>query len=575
MSGSTYNVSAPRVFIDVYPYEGGQFTVSGNSAAFISMSTSKHIMNGGSGQFTLNLAPGGPYGLNSRPTWMDIFTPFSLVVIGMQRATHVAVVMVGLVVSTEEVQNRSFNGVQRAIRVNGEDFTRIFNAFCYYNLNLQLGIPQGPFGLFGMPTTISGAAQGTPAKVGSVWYNQIMNSPSLLGSTAFAYRGSRPTFFDLMATWFEAYPANIDIPTIAPFLADEGTWLNKFLTFFPFPWYEFFIQTAPVGYYGSATSPNTQASVTISSSDGELNIDETITAAPIGITTANTPIVMNGYPPVSPTLVARVNPLPFLGASGNSGSPTYSVDLSKWNALPVFGMDGGHGTIGQTLGYSDVEVRNYYVFAPTWLLTSFGQSNGSITPFQLLFTSWVDQASIHRYGFRPNNAEVRWMADSGIFAQSQAASGNSSSAFQQLAATLSLRPVSYYEPTPNMLRGAVRMELRPDILPGNTFTFVPYRDGVKWTFYIEGVSHSVPFGSVATTELTLTRGLRTEDYSNSALMTALLTGNAQRINGQLQIGLPEGIGQPLIPVNLDTIQGVVFGLSQSFNAPRGNSASGP
>lgn len=512
--------------------------MTGNSVGFVSLSTSKYIGNGGNGSFRLNLTPGGPFGLNSRPTWLDLFTPFSLVVIGMQRGTHLAVVMVGLVVTAEEHQTRNPQGVQRNIQVAGEDFTRIFNTFSYYNLAVQTGLTPSNVGLLGLPSSIAGALSGTPDQVGSVWFNQIMaGSNGIMSHTQFAYRAIRPTFYELMAQWFEAYPAKIDIPTIAPFIADEGSWTGKFLTFFPYPWYEFFIQTAPVGYYPASTA-------------------------------AATPIIMDNFPPVSPTLVARVNPLPFITASSSATAPTYDIDLTRWVTLPAFGIDGGRGTIGQSLGYSEVEVRNYYVFMPTWLLTAFGQGNGSITPFQLLFSSWIDQASIHRYGYRPNSAEVRWMADTGSYAQKMAADGSDSPDFNQLVSDLSLRPVSYYEPTPNMLHGSVQIDLRPDILPGNTFTFTPYRDNVKWMFYIEGVNHNMPFGGVATTELVLSRGLPASVYRDNAMMVALHTGNAQRINGQLAIGLPPGLGSPLLPLNLDTIPGIVAGLSVPFGTAR-------
>ncbi len=555
---SNTNIAAPRCFIDVYPYEGGQFTVSGNSVAFLGVTTSKSITGGGNGTFTLTLAPGGPYGLNARPTWTEIFTPFSLVVIGMQRSFHAAVVMVGLVVSTEESMSRDSSGVQRVIQVTGEDFTRIFNTFSYYNLSVQTGITPPNIGLLGLPSVIAGALQGTPDTIGSVWYNRIMAGPDgLLASTSFAYRGSRVTFTELMATWFEPYPANIDIPTLAPFLVDEGSWTNKFLTFFPYPWYEFFIQTAPVNYYKTI----------IAQESALVGVAPNQQPTPL-INAAATPVVMTNFPPVSPTLVARVNPLPFLTASGSSTTPTYHINTARFVHLPNYGIDSNKGSIGQKLGYSEVEVKNYYVFMPTWLLTAFGQSNGSITPFQLLFSSWIDQASIHRYGYRPNTAEVRWMADKGEYAQALAANGLGASDFNQLVADLSLRPVSYYEPTPNMLRGVVKTELRPDILPGNTFTFAPYRDGVPWAFYINAVTHTVPFNGMATTELSLSRGLTVSDYNNADLMVALHTGNAQRVNGSLAVGLPPGIGKPLLPLNLDTIPGIVFGLSGPFGSPR-------
>ena len=533
------NVSTPRCFIDVYPYEGGQFTISGNSAAFLGVSTSKAIASGGNGSFSLNLAPGGPYGLNSRPTWLDLFTPFSLVVIGMQRGLYASVVMVGVVISASESQQRSPDEVRRAVRIQGEDFTRLFSIFCYYDLTFLLGSGISSTNKLGLPTNVADALQGPPHIVGAAWYNKIMAGPgSIMAQTSFAYRDNRPTFFDIMSTWFEAYPSSVQIPTMASFIADEGSWMNKFLTFFPRYMYEVFVQTAPIGYYPAATM-------------------------------ATIPIVMDGFPPVSPTFVARVSPQPFLNSSGPAANPTYSMDLSLWNALPNYQLDSNRGSVSQELSYSETEVRNFYIFAPTWMLTTFGASAGSISPFQLVFSQWADVASIHRYGFRPNNLELRWFADpNGTYAKSLAASNLSSDAFSSLIDHLSLRAVAFHEPTPNMLHGTIEMELRPDILPGNTFTFVPYRDGIPWTFYIDSVYHSVQFGTRTSTILDISRGLIDSDYFNNNLLVALHTGNAQRINGQLTIGLPAGLGASLSPVNHATLETIMSGASQLFGSPR-------
>ncbi len=537
-----YAVSAPRCFIDVYPYEGGKYTVSANQASFIGVSVTKTIANGGNGQFNLNLAPGGPFGLNARPTWSDIFTPYSLVVIGMQRANHIAIVMVGLVVSTSEQQQRSQSDVRRVVQIRGEDFTRIFSMFCYYDLTYLLGVGPGASGnVLGLPSFVGDALQGPPDIVGAAWYNKIMAGPNgIMAQTSFAYQSSRVSFYDLMSTWFEPYPYDVQIPTMAPFIADEGSWLNKFLTFFPPYFYEFFIQTAPIGYYPQAS-------------------------------TATQPITMTGYPSVSPTLVARASPQPYLTASGSASSPTFEMDLTRWYALQEFTMDGNHGSVSQELTYTETEVRNFYIFAPTWMATYYGVSNGSISPFQLLFSQWTDLASVHRYGFRPNNVELRWFADvNGTYAQTLAASGMSPDAFAGLVNFLSLRPVAFHEPTPNMLHGIVEMELRPDILAGNRFTFVPYRDGVKWTFYIDAVSHTIGFSGRTSTVLSISRGLPYDDYYNTELLVALHTGNAQRINGSLAIGLPPGIGQPLQPVNASTLQNIMAGAARLFGSPSGN-----
>ena len=250
------------------------------------------------------------------------------------------------------------------------------------------------------------------------------------------------------------------------------------------------------------------------------------------------------------------------------------MDLTRWYALQEYKLDNNHGSVSQELTYTETEVRNFYIFAPTWMATLYGASNGSISPFQLLFSQWADLASIHRYGFRPNNVELKWFADpNGAYAQMLAASGQSTDAFTDLVDYLSLRPVAFHEPTPNMLRGAIEMELRPDILAGNRFTFVPYRDGVSWTFYIDSVSHNVSFGGRTSTILNISRGLPYDDYYNNPLLVALHTGNAQRINGQLAIGLPSGIGAPLTPVNSSTLQTVMSGASPLFYTARGGSDS--
>jgi hypothetical protein len=139
---------------------------------------------------------------------------------------------------------------------------------------------------------------------------------------------------------------------------------------------------------------------------------------------------------------------------------------------------------------------------------------------------------------------------------------------EELVGTLSLQMPAYCEPTPNMLSGPMTMELRPDIIPGNRFAFAPYRDGVQWTFYISAVSHSMAFGSRATTTLSLTRGLPTSVYQDNALMLALCTGNAMRQNGQIVAGLPPGSGSGLAPLNIATLQSIMASPSHSFAAPR-------
>jgi hypothetical protein len=443
---------------------------------------------------------------------------------------------VGLVQSVREEERRQLKGVQRIIAVEGSDFSLIFDTYAYYNLNLLLGLDTGALGALGLPSQIDGALQGAPDQVAEAWFTKIMNA--LMAKTSFYYSGSRVTFPTIMASLFEAYPAPLDIPTMAPFIGDEGSWTTKFKTFLPFPWYDFFIMTAQSGDYS-------------------------------GVKAAGTAIRMDGFPPVSPTVVARVNPLPFLEATDDPESPTFSMDLTRWYALTNYTLDTG-GYFSDMTDYSDAEVRNFYVFAPTWLSSQFGNSNGSISPFQLLFAAWLDSGSLQRYGYRPQVSEVRWMADTtGSYAEGLAGEGKGLPDMQALVSTLALRPVSYYEPTTNMKRGSVQMELRPDIVPGNRFTFAPRsRDGNLWTFYIEGIEHNVTFGGRSMTSLSLGRGLPAGLYSDQKTLIALHTGNAERKDGVFQIGLPTGIGPGLKPLNVQTQAGLLSGLSDLFAAPR-------
>jgi hypothetical protein len=89
-------VATPACYVDIYPFEGGAYTLSGDNANLLSLTTSKNIRTG-QGTFNMTLAPGGPYGPNARPGWLEILTPMSLVVIGHARAGRAAVTMIGVV----------------------------------------------------------------------------------------------------------------------------------------------------------------------------------------------------------------------------------------------------------------------------------------------------------------------------------------------------------------------------------------------------------------------------------------------------------------------------------------------
>jgi hypothetical protein len=135
-------VATPACSIDIYPFEGGSFTISGNNAMLLSLTVSKNI-RATQGTFTMNLVAGGPFGPNARPGWFEILTPMSLVVISMARAGRAQVVMIGVVRSTSYSEAWIPNqGVQRIVVVQGADFGYFFSLQNYYTQSL-LNASQG------------------------------------------------------------------------------------------------------------------------------------------------------------------------------------------------------------------------------------------------------------------------------------------------------------------------------------------------------------------------------------------------------------------------------------------------
>lgn len=536
-------LAAPACYVDIYPFEGGVYTISGDNALLRSVTVDKNI-RGSQGTFAFTMLPGGPFGLNARPGWVDILTPMSLVVITMSRAGVAQIVMIGIVrtVSQTEVWTPG-KGVQRVLQVAGADFAYFFSLSNYYTqslLNASLG---SPLGVTGALTAIdAGLVAGTPDAVGRAWYEKIMAGPqSLMASLTFAYQGTRLSFFQLVTTWFEKYTqADIDIPLGDNFMTADGAWNQKFNDIFPFPWYEFFVTTAPVGTY-----PESQRT---------------------GL--ALSPLTGPQVEPASPQLVARVNPLPRLVNTGSTASPKFEMDFSLWDALDTFTLD-TDGPFQSSIQFDDSEVRNFYVINPMWLSNQFGVTNDMQTPFTFLFASWVDTASLHRYGYRPEISELHWFSDSnGVLAQQNAENGVGIPGFETMVADLALKKISQHEPTPLMAKGSATTNLRPDILPGNKFIYAPFKDAQTWAFYIEGVSHSWSFGSNCTTSVTLTRGLPTATYDSDDLMVALHTGNAQRINGDYVVGLPPGLGPALQPLNYNNMAAVTGGIASIFAQPQ-------
>lgn len=537
----TQYVTAPQCIVQIYPFEGGTYTLTSAQNGVLQADVSKNI-RGQVGTFSLYLAPGGPNGPNKRPSWTDLITPMSLVVIGFRRGSYQQISMIGVVRNCREIQSwRPERNVSRVVSVEGVDFQYFFTLPSYYTLSFLGGVTAGAIGGgVGLTALLSDSLlTGTPDKFGAAWYQKIMAGPnSIMNDLSFAYQGSRVKFYDLLAQYWQPYPSSVDIPYADYFMLSEGTWQSKFMQVFPFPWYEFFVITATPGYYPGVSAGNT------------------------GYTDPSSFLTIPGFFPAVPQIVARVNPLPLVS------DPNFAIDTTAWNALPNYTTDEISG-VQHSIEFSDDEVFNFFVVNPTWLTNQFGGSNAATAPFIYTFAAWVDTASIHRYGYRPHIAELQWFSDpTGAQAKALNAAGKSTADVQTLVQQLALRQASYFEPAPNMARGEITTRLRPDILPGVRFTFTPYKDNEQWQFYIEGVSHSYVFGQHSTTTLSLARGLPLSVYEDSALLAKLHTGNAQRLNGTYTNGIPSGLGNGLTPINYQNYQAVVGGLASIYSTPQ-------
>lgn len=557
--------AAPVCVVEVYPYEGGQYTLTGGQ--ILALSTDKSVRGITPGTFEIDLAPGGPNGPESVPTWSEVITPNSFVLIGMQRGGAPAIVMAGVVTSvTESQQWQTSDQSSQALRtqvVRGQDFTWFFTSFNWYlqafaglvadsALGEHLGNPAA-----GLPAALgqglvggNSATESNPSQVGRAWFNTLMaGSGSLMAKTFVPYQGAQVNFFTAMAQSWESYP-DVYIPTGDNFWAAEGSWAAKFARIFPFPFYEFFVTTAPSGAYAATDD----AQVT------------TLTGFNFTMKSLNAPAV-------SPLVIARVNPAPRLSAIQLQTQPVPilgSIDASRWQNLDVY-TAGANGFLQSSVGFSSDNVRNFYMLNPTWFRSLWGGSNTDFTPYMYYLNGGVDVASVHRYGFRPEIGTFTWLADlTGSAAQ------NPSVDITTTAGTLTAHLMSWWEPQPLMANAQVVLPLRPDILPGNVFRYQPYKDEVgTWDFYIESVSHRFVFGGRpegSVTMLGLSRGLPTSVYNDTTdtgLLRNVHIGNAQRLGGTYVSGVPSGLGPTAQLFGTpESIQSFLGDLAQVYVTPQ-------
>jgi hypothetical protein len=558
-TNSAPSFQAPiQVSVEIYPYEGNSIALQGGNV--LGLKTTDPLRNGDEGHFEIVLTPGGPYGVTG-PSWVDIITPMSLVLIGLARGNNAQIVMIGIVDGVEASTSwTNESAVQRPTTIVGRDFSYYFRSTNYYTqaiLGQLAGTAIGQalgLGERAIPAELNQGLQNqTPSKIGSFYYNTVMvgsgsttGNNGLLSKVSLPFQSQRLGLQQAISTYFETYPY-ARIPTQINFSFTESSWYEKFIMIFQWPWYEFYVHTLPINFLGSGMAQTSQPS-TVAASQGTTNsagvtqlqpVEVTATASPYASGYAFTMQTMPGAPPVGPTLVARVNPLPFVSITLNPQSSTTpanfnGVDTSRWNALPLYGLN--YSYISTDVVFSTEEVRNFYALNPVQLRGLFGNSISDTALYFANSFGAIDPGSIARFAYRPQIQATYWLCDQqGQFAASSAAQGKDpANIIQTTVGTLLTQVFSYHEPTHLMARGNVTMELRPDIRMGCRFRYAPFKNGQTWDFYIESVSHAYTFGGKSYTTLGLTRGLPTTIYSQTAsggMLQAIHTGNAARTSG--------------------------------------------
>ncbi len=526
---SSSQTGTPACSVEIYPFEGGPITLTGGQIR--SVSVNKTLLGAAAGDFAIELAPGGPLGVEDPTTWTKLLTPMSHALVGLSRGTEAAIVMDGVVITPNEDQVWSTrdqeSSASRNMTIAGADFGWFYQRFNYYALTfygLTAGIPgvgggSLPLNLYSVLSQglVGGtsSADSNPVQVGQAWYTSVMAGASgLLSKTYVPFQGgSRYLFPATVSQIWESYP-NVFIPMADNFMTGQESWAEKFLSIFPHPWYEFFVTTSVPGVY----LPQNGAAYTKGTFFG---MDS-----------------MPYAPPAGPVMVARINPVPMLSLSD------MTLDVSRWNALPLYDLtQKPYGFLSSSVGFSANEASNFYQVNPTYYKTLAPGNNANSIPTVFFFISAADPASVQRYGFSPKVAGTRWMCDPlGTSAQ------NTNLNISQTILALSGQFVGWHHPLPLMLKGTVTLPLSPDILIGTRFRYAPFKSGEPWDFYILGVQHRYVFGGSSFTRLTLARGLPAAVYADNTsdgILKAIHVGNAMRQNGQYTVGLPAGSEQAL------------------------------
>lgn len=583
VNSSTF--AEPICSVDIYPYEGGAFSLTG--AQVIQCNTQKDLRDSG-GSATITLAPGGPNG-QGFPSWAQVVTLQSLVVVAMQRGNASNVVFVGVVKEVSEPQAWQVGqGVSRNTRIVAADWGSWFQDFNWSSLSF-LGITNGAAqaALTGSPAdagladTQLGLQSVNPAQIAYGWYTQIMGgTKGILADTQVMYNNQTYQWPATTTAFFETYPYSAIFPAANYFISQAGNWYSKFSEILEAPYYELIVGTAPYGVWNTplVTNANTN-NETKASNFGT-------TAGQLPLNTGGTAWVAPGMyfssiglpnaAPAYPQIIGRLCPLPDLAISdspetpsvGLSGQNAYDytgVNATAWSNLITYQMASGASFINSNPVLTLGDYYNFFVLNPTALAQVLGISNGAGV-FMWAYSGAANIAGIHRFGFKSMIRDTVWLADIG----NQVSEGSAPPAtLQQLIAALTTRLATFYTPLPLMESGSVEFTLSPEIFVGNIFTYSPFRGDAPWSFYINNVSHTWTFGGPSTTTLGLERGLPQSVYQNLQELQQVIMGNAQRRNGTFLPLLPTGSGPGLQTFNLasNNIQTILGEIAQIYKTP--------
>lgn len=563
------STGAPSVNVLIQPYEKDN-TIQLTPANFPGLEVDVFKTLGQPSSFSIILPPNSPdvtnsLGVNPVPvgtvnsvTFPDstqdlasAITPMSTVIIQMMRGTYTYTVFFGIVLSIREVEQRTEERVTRLIEISGVDMQYYLMNFAYFTLT-WLGAANNIFNnlgnIAGITLLQSGDVYGPPETLGLTFLQKV-TYPYLI-NTALPINNNRYTFNDLVEPRFGSFDSgsiNLLFPFIPAFYASEGTWWDKFQTFFPSPYYEMFFQTAETS--GGATTTNAPPII----SDLGYPALQAI-ATPSQTLTFNNREFKNFF-------VVREMPFPRLSTSSTGAPYAYTMNINAWNSLVEYGFSNGVTPfLTSEMEFSADEARTFYMIDPSTIDQLFGSATNAYAAFITLKTaSMLDPIPFTKYGYIPEFSQIQW-----FFSNVK----NSTTALQQFGASLLLTLGAYYMPLPLSARGSIVLPLSPTILQGNKITCQPFKNGEDWTFYINEVTHHFEFGGKSTTTLKISRGLPKNVYNDTGgILTAMLQGLVERANFQYQlIANPTVQGktgiQFVTPGNVNYVfQGILPGLA--------------